>query len=67
MAPGARADLLIVEGDATSDIQALTQVDQVYKDGVLLNRAALSVTAGNSLVLTPVTGLVWSCRSAVPG
>lgn len=38
IAPGKRADLILVEGDPTSDIGALSKIREVMKDGVLLVR-----------------------------
>jgi imidazolonepropionase-like amidohydrolase len=35
VAPGYRADLILVDGDPTADIERLTSIRQVWKDGVL--------------------------------
>ncbi len=41
IAPGARADLLLVEGDPLSDIGALTEIEAVYLAGRQLERIGL--------------------------
>jgi imidazolonepropionase-like amidohydrolase len=64
---GARADVLVVDGDATSDITALAQVARVYKDGVLLDRNALSVRSDAGLVLSAVTDLDGGAYCLEPG
>lgn len=38
IAPGKRADLILVEGDPTADIGAMSRIRDVMKDGVLLVR-----------------------------
>jgi imidazolonepropionase-like amidohydrolase len=40
VAPGYRADLLLVGGDPTRDIEALNDIVAVWKNGVRINRAA---------------------------
>jgi imidazolonepropionase-like amidohydrolase len=35
LAPGMRADIVVLRGDATADIKALTRVEMVWKDGRL--------------------------------
>ena len=42
IAEGKRADLLLVDGDPTRDIAALSRIDAVIKDGVLLERHAIN-------------------------
>jgi hypothetical protein len=56
LSPGAIADVLVVQGDATSDLSALDHVMQVYLAGTALDRDALSVKLSTSLVQVPVTG-----------
>jgi imidazolonepropionase-like amidohydrolase len=41
VAPGKRADLLLVEGDPTTDLQVLSRIRTVIKDGVPLVRTPL--------------------------
>jgi imidazolonepropionase-like amidohydrolase len=53
---GAVADLVIVEGNPMTDIGALSKVALVYKDGVPVDRSALALPKGTSLVKEPVTG-----------
>jgi imidazolonepropionase-like amidohydrolase len=55
--PGAIADLLIVDGDATSDIAALGSVHAVYRAGRALDLAGLSVRSDSSLVIAPSVDL----------
>ena len=43
---GARADVLVVDGDATADIAAVQRVERVYRAGQLIDRQALSVRHG---------------------
>lgn len=57
LAPGATADVLVVDGDALADIGAVGHVSRVYKAGVLVDRAALALPAGQSLVRVPTTGV----------
>jgi len=41
LAPGMRADLVVVAGDPTASLDALTAVERVYLGGVEIDRAAL--------------------------
>jgi imidazolonepropionase-like amidohydrolase len=41
VAEGKRADLLLVDGDPTVDLDALMRIDAVIKGGVLLERRAI--------------------------
>jgi imidazolonepropionase-like amidohydrolase len=41
IAPGKRADLVLVNGDPSTDINAIEQVDTVFKDGIGYDSAAL--------------------------
>lgn len=58
--PGAQADLLIVQGDATADIRAIAKVDQVYLAGKAIDRASLALGKATSLVLQTVQGIAQS-------
>ena len=40
LAPGLDADLLLVSGDPTTDIETLTQVVRVYRQGVDVTRVS---------------------------
>ena len=40
--PGKRADVVVVEGDASSDIRALHNVDTVLKAGSVVKRSGAS-------------------------
>lgn len=48
IALGRRADLLLVEGDPTSDITATRTIDGVWKGGTRLDRAAVASTVRTS-------------------
>lgn len=48
IAPGLRADLLLVRGDPTTDILATREIVAVIRGGVLVDREALSVAIGSS-------------------
>lgn len=41
LAPGMRADILVVEGDPTADIKDLSRIDRLYLGGVEVDRNAL--------------------------
>jgi imidazolonepropionase-like amidohydrolase len=45
LAPGARADIVVVEGDATADVSALREVRRVFLAGMEIDRAALALPA----------------------
>jgi imidazolonepropionase-like amidohydrolase len=47
--PGAMADVLVVDGDPLTDIQALRNVSRVYLAGVLVDRDALELPRKTSL------------------
>ncbi|WP_438004472.1 amidohydrolase family protein [Sorangium sp. So ce321] len=53
---GALADVLVVDGDALTDVRALERVSRIYKSGVLLERDALALPRGTSLAKQPRTG-----------
>jgi imidazolonepropionase-like amidohydrolase len=38
IAPGQRADLLLVRGDPLTQIEATAEIDMVFKDGIALDR-----------------------------
>ncbi len=44
IAPGARADLLVVRGNPAEDIKVLTEIDAVYLGGVRLDRHPLAAS-----------------------
>jgi imidazolonepropionase-like amidohydrolase len=54
IAEGLVADLLIVDGDPTAEIRDLRRVFAVYKDGVAIDRAALSLRESTSLLKDPL-------------
>lgn len=61
IAVGKRADLLLVQGDPTSDISATRSIDGVWKGGVRLDRAAVAsavVAAQTSAATPPIGGLI---------
>lgn len=61
IAVGKRADLLLVDGDPTSDITATRSIDGVWKGGVKLDRAALAnavVAAHPTATTAPIGGLI---------
>lgn len=64
--PGAAADVLVVDGDATADIRAVGRVSRVYRGGVLVDRAALALPAKTSLSRKPTTdvGAGGTCLAA---
>src|SRR5262249_36142915 len=49
IAPGSRADVVILEGDPTRDITAIRTVETVIKDGVAYDPAALIASVQGSL------------------
>jgi imidazolonepropionase-like amidohydrolase len=55
--PGALADVVVVDGDATTDIGALSHPSRVYRGGELVDRAALALPAKTSLVRKPTTNV----------
>ncbi len=55
LAAGARADLLVVDGDATADVGALAHVARVYLGGQLVDRDALALPQMTSLVRKPAS------------
>lgn len=57
IAEGAHADLLLVEGRPDQDLAALGSLAQVYVEGRLVDRAALALSAQQSLTLIPTSGL----------
>lgn len=57
LAPGALADVVVVEGDALSDIGAVGRVERVYRGGVLVDREALAIPRGTPLATKPITGV----------
>lgn len=46
IATGMRADLLLVEGDPTTDIRAIKRVREVWREGVRLDREAFATKGG---------------------
>jgi imidazolonepropionase-like amidohydrolase len=63
IAPGLRADLLLVNGDPTSDILATRDIAAVWKRGVRLERSKPAATAAATPAPT-TTGLVSDFESA---
>lgn len=57
LSPGARADVLVVGGDASASIDALGDVREVFRAGRRLDRAALSQLADTTLFEQPQVGL----------
>jgi imidazolonepropionase-like amidohydrolase len=53
---GAQADLVVVDGDPSADVGALGSVVAVLRAGRRIDRDALRLTAGGSLVITPTAG-----------
>lgn len=56
LAPGALADVLVVDGDALSDIGALARVERVYRGGALVDRASLALPSHAPLDVSPTRG-----------
>lgn len=54
---GSAADVLIVDGDALSDIRAVRRVHRVYRAGAPVDRDALRLTRRTPLAARPITGL----------
>ncbi|WP_437979196.1 hypothetical protein WMF11_25120 [Sorangium sp. So ce295] len=50
LAAGTLADVLMVDSDATADVRALERVSRVYKSGVLLDRDALTLPRGATVL-----------------
>jgi imidazolonepropionase-like amidohydrolase len=48
IAPGKRADLLLVNGDPTADIKATRNIAGVWKDGVAADRASFRAAAARA-------------------
>jgi imidazolonepropionase-like amidohydrolase len=57
IAPGAVADLLVVDGNPLGDLAALDQIDRVYRGGQLIDRASLALPRGTSIVVMPTKNL----------
>jgi imidazolonepropionase-like amidohydrolase len=59
IAPGLRADLVLVEGHPTTDIAATRAITGIWKNGVAVDRALLPhERPGQSLLKAPENGLV---------
>jgi hypothetical protein len=63
IAPGLRADLVLVNGDPTSDILATRDIDAIWKRGVRVARTKPTATTAAAPVAT-ATGLVADFESA---
>ncbi|APR74870.1 amidohydrolase [Minicystis rosea] len=53
--PGAIADVLVVDGDATTNIRNVGRVSRVYRAGALVDRGALALRRSTSLTTKPTT------------
>jgi imidazolonepropionase-like amidohydrolase len=58
IAPGLRADLVLVNGDPTADITAARNIDGIWKGGVRFDRAAYAVRAKATRVAADATARV---------
>lgn len=56
VAPGQRADLLLVSGDATTDVRALRDVVAVWKEGRLVPRQPLTVETASATLQPGLIG-----------
>jgi imidazolonepropionase-like amidohydrolase len=56
IAPGLRADLLLVNGDPTADVRASRDIAAIWQGGVRVNRSA--VTAASARAKVPAHGHV---------
>lgn len=54
---GALADVIVVDGDALADIEAVSRVERVYREGALVDIASLALPNKTSLELTPARGV----------
>jgi imidazolonepropionase-like amidohydrolase len=70
IAPGARADLLLVEGDPSADVTATRDIAGVWKQGVRLDRARFAVAAARAEAARPAPpapgGLVSDFEGGTP-
>jgi imidazolonepropionase-like amidohydrolase len=68
IAPGLRADLLLVEGDPTADILATRRIAAVWKAGARLDREAYRqrIEAAQARAAAPPGGLVSDFAGATP-
>ncbi len=56
IAPGMRADLLLVDGDPTADILATRNIVTIWKNGAVLDRKPESKTAAPAAAVVPAIG-----------
>lgn len=57
IAPGMRADLLLVRGDPTADITATRAIEAVWKGGIRLDRSRWAEAAAASLAVSAPAGI----------
>ncbi len=62
IATGLRADLVLVNGDPTTDITATRSIESVWKGGVRLDRAVRNVHAGARAVDPELAREAWTTR-----
>ncbi|MFJ1706272.1 amidohydrolase family protein [Kitasatospora sp. NPDC088346] len=67
VAPGGRADLLLVSGDPLTDITAIRAVERIWRAGVLCDRRAFVVTAAEAAELAAFDARVAEAVAAVRG
>lgn len=54
IAPGLRADLVLVEGDPTADIAVTRSIRRIWKNGQAVERAIEAAASGNGTLANPV-------------
>jgi imidazolonepropionase-like amidohydrolase len=66
IAPGRRADLVLVDGDPSSDITATRRIAGVWRGGVKLDREAVRAKLAAAAAAPPSVGLVSDFSDATP-